>query len=668
MAAMRIISFALVAIALISCAETGKEDFSGTTVQMDFTRSRGFYTAPFPSDDLQNADGSIRIAGYPNPDKIKFVVSTLKVIQDDVKGFGLSSGVFMTLSGEPDRARLPDIFSSIEADSPVFLMGVGAGAMDFGKRYPVDVSFAADGGPFGAPNLLSMLPLQGVPLLPKSTYAAVVLRSLRDNHGKRLGVSTAMQSLADGKRPKDLDAATFAKYKDALAALQANGVNPHGIAGLAVFTTGDPAAQMGVFRDAVLALPRPQPETAFALQNTFANFCVYHSTFQMPVYQDGTPPFDSTGGKWVVDADGKPVLHGTERANVFVTVPRKPMPADGYPAVVVIRTGGDPLINRGVHPVAHEPSVTEGTGPAWEFAKEGFAGITVDGPHGGLRNVSKGDEQLLMFNFLNPPAMRDNVRQTALETILIGNMMQDLSFDTSDCAGSASTVHFDGNKLALMGHSMGATVAQPTLAFEPKFKAVILSGSGSSWIENLVHKKKPLDVKKTAEILLTYGKYSRHLDEYDPVVSLAQWAGDPSDGPAYNRLVKDRHILMLQGIVDHYILPSIANTTSLTLGLDLGGTPLDGTVDEIKSFRTLESLFPFYGGKQVKYPVSLNHGKGTAVVVQYPEDGIEDGHEVAFQTEAPKRQYRCFLRTFAAAGTPVVDDPKSPTCAGLGGY
>ena len=41
------------------------------------------------------------------------------------------------------------------------------------------------------------------------------------------------------------------------------------------------------------------------------------------------------------------------------------------------------------------------------------------------------------------------------------------------------------------------------------------------------------------------------------------------------------------------------------------------------------------------------------MVVQHAEDGVEDGHEAAFQTEPPKQQYRCFLQSFAK-GTPRV--------------
>ncbi len=41
-------------------------------------------------------------------------------------------------------------------------------------------------------------------------------------------------------------------------------------------------------------------------------------------------------------------------------------------------------------------------------------------------------------------------------------------------------------------------------------------------------------------------------------------------------------------------------------------------------------------------------------MVQHAEDGIEDGHEVVFQTEAPKHQYRCFLESLARGETPIV--------------
>ena len=86
------------------------------------------------------------------------------------------------------------------------------------------------------------------------------------------------------------------------------------------------------------------------------------------------------------------------------------MPEAGYPLVVFVRTGAGrerPLVDRGVWDEDGE-LIEAGSGPARNFAAAGFAGISVDGPHGGLRNVTGGDEQFLVYNLGNPAATRDN--------------------------------------------------------------------------------------------------------------------------------------------------------------------------------------------------------------------------------------------------------------------
>jgi hypothetical protein len=127
---------------------------------------------------------------------------------------------------------------------------------------------------------------------------------------------------------------------------------------------------------------------------------------------------------------------------------------------------------------------------------------------------------------------------------------------------------------------------------------------------------------------------------------------------------------MEQGIVDHYILPPIANAMSLSLGLDLLGTELDDKSAELTDAGdpTLASVIQFSTGKDIStYPVIGNRtSQGqtlTTLVTQHPADGIEDGHEMVFQTDAPKREYRCFLQTWAQGKTPVVPAPGSLTGA-----
>src|SRR5690606_2111009 len=144
----------------------------------------------------------------------------------------------------------------------------------------------------------------------------------------------------------------------------------------------------------------------------------------------------------------------------------------------------------------------------------------------------------------------------------------------------------------------------------------------------------------------------RHSDlrAHDPVLSLAQWALESSDPQVYgNLLVREpplggapRHVLMMQGIVDNYLLPRIANATSLALGLDLAGPALDTADDpRLADQLALEPLLPLVGRTAVPLPAAANvtlagGGGATAVVTQHAEDGIEDGHEVMFQTDVPK--------------------------------
>ena len=625
----------------------------GTRVLLGFDRSQGFFSAPVPSADLRAPDGGVDISGWPNADAVEFIAE-LKKLARDIQGFGTTSTILIPLDGPLDVASLPDLHGSIDTDASVFVIGSD------GTRYPIEVRFTADGGPFGTPNLLSLLPLQGIPLAAGELHVAVVTRDVRDEAGEPLGVSLSLAELLAGVPGPEWPAA----YVEAVALLKAQGVEVERVAGLAAFRTQEPVAELRAYRDAVLARPRPTPDGPFALSEVYDGFCVYASTLTMPVYQAGEPPFTypDEGGGW---AD---TVQAEETARIFVTVPRQPPPAGGYPTVVFVRTGGGgdrPLIDRGVRA---EPggSTEPGSGPAGEFARVGFAGVSVDGPHGGLRNVTGGDEQFLMFNVANPVAMRDNVRQSALELMLVAHVLGDIVLDASDCQGVGGSVGFDSERLVLMGHSMGATIAPLVVAMEPAYRALILSGAGGSWTENVVHKLSPLPTRPLAELLLGYDRGT--LTTHDPALMLLQWIGEAADPPVYGRHIvheplvgQARHVLMLQGIVDTYILPPIANATSLSFRLDLAGPIHDADHPELGAFRPLEGLLELVGRARVDLPIAGNVAdQTTAVVVQHLQGPIEDGHEVVFQTEPPKIQYRRFLETFAAGAVPKVPAPASP--------
>jgi hypothetical protein len=651
-------------------------DATGPAVRMDFARQSDFYAAPFPSEELRRADGTLdadKLGQFPNPHRVEMLQQALALLTQDAHGFAVSAAVYFSLTADLGSISLPDAAHSTAADSPLFLMD-----LERKTRQPVVLSYFTDGGPYGAPNLLSLLPVQGIPLRPGARYAAVVRRTLTDAKGHAVAPADAIGQLASGVQPAGLSDAAFAGYRDALTTLASVGVAAADIAGLAVFTTDTPAVAVGEFRKDVLARPLPTPVTPFAVSDVFPDYCVYNTTLDMPDYQQGDPPYDRTGGGWATDGNGKPVAPHLERSRLVVTIPRAAMPSSGYPTVVFIRTGGGgdrPLVDRGVQATHDGPPLVPGSGPAREFARVGYAGVEVDGPLGGLRNPTGEDEEYQIFNVFNPTALRDNVRESALELILLAHILPTLSVAAADCPGVGATVKLDTGRLALMGHSMGATIAPLVLAWEPMYKLAILSGAGGSYIENVLWKRKPIEVLPLAQTLLQY-PVDRQLSESEPALSLVQWAAEPADPPIYDHLIirepmagsLPRHILKEQGIVDNYIMPDIANPTSLSLGLDLGGAPLERTRPELMAQTPLLDVLPLVGHRQIALPAAGNVNIGgpptTAVVVQHKDDGIEDGHEVVFQTEAPKHQYRCFLASFAAGKTPVVpvDDAADAPC------
>ena len=324
------------------------------TISMDFGPTGGFYRSPFPDESRRKADGSIDLTGFPNPKSLSIVSGVVGTIERDARGFGLTSGIFFALDGKIDPDRLPTPHESVAPGSPLVLIGVESGSADYLTRYPIDADFDEDGGPHGAHDLLTILPLQGVPLREGTLYAAVVLRDLRDASSKPLGIPAAMRDLVAGVRPAGMPAAAFQDHQKALAALRAAGVDVSRIAGLAVFRTDTPTRTLERVARAAVArgLPAVVPPK---LVEVHPDYGVYRTTIKMPVYQGGTPPFVSGGGDWRFDAQGDAVLQVVEEANLFVTVPRAAMPAGGFPAVVFVekrRVEAAAVEIHGVGPVA----------------------------------------------------------------------------------------------------------------------------------------------------------------------------------------------------------------------------------------------------------------------------------------------------------------------------
>lgn len=640
----------------------------GPPFAMDFTRQNSLFDAPFPSADLQRLDGTIDLHGWQNPDHVQLIDQCLALITRDARGFSQTGAIYLRAGAALDPATLPALATSITAEATVFLVAVDPASPEYLKKRPIDVAFFTDGGPMGDKNLLAVLPLQGAPLLAKTTYAAVVTRKVRYVDGTAPAQPVSMlNALATGFAPPGMTDEVGAMYASAWTAV-ATLLPMSQIAALAVFRTDDRAAEMlTVYHDAALNHPVTALASAPTLTDTFENYCVFESKLDVPVYQAGTPPYTSDGGDWHFDSTGEPLFDHMETGRIWFTVPRQKAPQDGFPTVIFIGAGGGgerALVDRGVCATPDfTVAITPGSGPAQEFARVGWAGTQIDGTLEGIRNTTNGNEDFLLFNVFNPAALRDNVRQSALEVRLLRDAVAKMAFDASACPG-ADTFSMQAQHVAVMGHSMGATILPLTVSDESAFESAILSGAGGSYIFNVMDKTLPLAVKPVAEGLLGYDVRGRSLTPQDPALTLFQWAVEAADPQIYGPRISATNVLMLQGLVDHYILPSIANAFSLAAGLDLAGPALDAQSAELVALgqRSLATLLPLFAKAPLPLPVSGNHGANTAVVVQTLGDNIEDGHEANFQTERPKQLYRCYLADIAAGKVPVIRASSSDPC------
>jgi pimeloyl-ACP methyl ester carboxylesterase len=547
--------------------------------------SSELFDGPWPDERWRNTDGTVDAAHFPEG-----TGSPLRDIMvgmlEGADGFGRASAIYFPMEGAIDESTLPTPAESLDPRASVFLIDIDPASPFLGRRAPIDARFAEDAGPYGARDLLSALPYPGIPLAASTTYAAIV---------------TTRVHFADG-RP-------LAAIRTEHATLASLDVDLDTIAAIAIFRTGDPLARL---RDAIEVAPSIQPGALEHVEDHDA-YCVLETTVRMPVLQRGTPPYLLDGGGF-----GDPIeVQREETARMFVTVPRG---VERPPAAIFVRTGGGgdrPLIDHGARD--REGTIALGSGLARDLAEAGFAGVMVDGPLGGVRNTAEWDEQFVVMNTVNLPALEGNVLQSALELVLVLRALGGLSLDA--CGARA----IDTDHVALIGHSMGAQIAPIAAAVEPGFGAVILSGAGASWIRQVMFKESPVRARDAAELMLGYPLHGRELNEHDPILSLLEWSGERSDPALYAGSI-DADVLVFQGVRDTYIPPPIANPMGVSLHVSLEGPALDATI--------LDDL-------------ALTASDPSHVLVQYEEDGIEDGHEILFQREDARVRLRSFLVRFA---------------------
>ncbi len=667
---VRIAAFAwALACAAASCGSHGAPPpraIAGVTARFELAAEAGFYDLPFPSDVDREPDGTLDLHDFPvrESSPVAFLLRRYVALADRATGAGPSSALFFAFDGKLDPASLPPTpADSLAAGASLQLVDVDPASPGFGVRVPATWRFRAEEQTYGPANLLAVLPRLGFPLRRSTRYAAIVTREARGADGAPLGSPLALEELKRGRAPDgsgERGAAALALYTPALAALERAGVARERIAAMTVFTSMDAVAGALALRSWSLANePEPAPLTPLARADVFEDYCVYEGRVRVPIFQDGTPPYALEGGEIHFDETGAPLVQRHEDVSFAVTVPRTaPMPAAGWP-ILLYEHGGSgtyrEVIERG--PL---PDPAPGSGPARVLARRGIAAFGKDG----ATNVNRGNPTggLLFFNFLNPVAFRDNVRQSAFEQTVAVRMLRRLTIDARDCPGADASaaadglVRYDPAHVLFMGHSTGSTVGPVFVAMEPAVEGAIFSGSGVSYIRQVQHKAQPFPLAPAVRLLLAPGEV---LDDFRPFLTVIQTAWEEAEPLSYEPYIvreplegaRSRNVFASFGILDTYNPPPAENPGAAALGLD-AVAPL---VDE-----AIRDELALAGRAVVEPPLSGNVAGAdgtpvTAAVRQYRADpATGEGHYVLFQLDEGKHDYGCFLASLVRDGVATV--------------
>ena len=201
------------------------------------------------------------------------------------------------------------------------------------------------------------------------------------------------------------------------------------------------------------------------------------------------------------------------------------------------------------------------------YAIAGYAGSSIDGPLGGLRNLTNGNEDFLIFNVGNPArcATTSASRRPSWPS---RRTSSSTSASTSPAVPApsrrATWPRFDMGTMALMGHSMGATI----LPLHARLRAALPRRAPQRRgreLDRERHLQAAADRRSSASRSVLIGIAGTGYDLTDArpdavhvPVGVPSAADPPVYAPPHHARARDgpaRNVLMMQGIVDHYIMP-----------------------------------------------------------------------------------------------------------------
>lgn len=554
-------------------------------------------TTPFPTDALRDGDHLTAIPGIENlvarhGDLVAAHVAALD-------GFGVRPLIEFFVDGPVDPATIDG----------------GLVALDDGTQVSLDWHYDADRG------VIQASPTRA--LREGTRYAAYVTPATRDPEGAPLAGEL------------DLPGARWQSTRDALASLPQ-------VAGVAVFTTQHATAPLVAAR-AQLPVPTlafDDPAIIFsgtaqldrllghatrATDGPRAGLERWGNDNPTGIAHDhvgviGTGQMtiarfrrDDTGTDAPDDetfAD-PPAIVSIDHIPVTFILPAAPPPPDGYPVVIYghgLGAGRDQLLSFAEPLTSHGFAVVGidmfGHGSRFDPTDAGN-NLASQLPHfSGDPNLRDGfgDRTGLpttfdfFEGFLNVAAVRDSIRQSALDLGELSLLLRDPQLDLTALGGAK----LDTRHLAYLGESFGTVVGTLFAATEPAIDLYVLDVPGGGILDKLLPASAEIGSLAMPLIQSIYGPKAP-LDRWSPLIALMQSVIDGADPLTYAPTIHDRSMILLEVVGDQVLSNTGTDALARGLGLDVL-TP---------------DLAPPDGLVELPSPIAGNRDSHTSVLVQY---------------------------------------------------
>ena len=633
----------------------------------DFSSQDNFYALPYPSDLRLTTDGTPDLRSFPNP-LGESLIEGLRATGQQRKGWPQMPSAYFHFSA-PITAQDPKNVIAADKGSPILLVDVDPKSPERGKLYPV-VAGTPAADRYLLDNVIEIAPRVGIVLHESRTYAYVVMKSLNDAAGAKLGAPAQFTALESATAPAaNPELAAWNLYQPLWQTLSQIGVALADVATATVFTTGDVVQDTADLSSKVIAANQTSITNLTVPTNgDHTRFCEVLGKISYPQFQQGTPPFD-TDGLFQFGSDGLPIKQRDEVAPIAISLPKGQMPVGGFPFIVYFHGSGGlstAVIDAGPLQSAMDEVGIPGEGPAYVMAPHGFAMAGSALPLNPER--LPGAQELAYLNFNNPASFRDTFRQGLIEQRMFIDALSKLTIDpttVASCTGLSlangeTAYHFDMSVLHAQGQSMGGMYTNLIGATDPRVKVVVPTGAGGYWPFMVLTTETIPNAPDKLKLLLGTGT----LTFMHPTLHLLETAWEAAEPFVYmRRIARDplpnhpsRPVYDPCAIHDSYFSFEVYDGASLAYGNREAGDQIWPSMQSALALQGLDGIVP--------YPVSQDltaadgTTKYTGVIVQYDGDGVADPHAIYRQLDAVKYQYACFHESFQKTGTATLYAPQ----------